>query len=289
MACRTFRRRLLINSHQLVIDHARLYVTFRAWNVGMASLQREMRLRIMVKGRRDPALRIMAVRAMGVAFLRKLAVMHIPVTTLTKLRCSLELHFLCADGHLVTSATFDGAVRTQQRELRFRMVEAIHICPGPHVVAGFASERRPIGPELCHAILEFAVVRIRVARGAALILEMKRQNLVRSARRAHLMTIRAGHGCMRSRQSKTGVAMLGDSECGSVEVLDRVTAFTFVLIRRRGKLPIVCVLVAIGASRKLHFINRVLACRQMALGAFDGDMLPFQRVIRGVVFLHPEE
>lgn len=95
----------------------------------MAALQGEMCSRVVVKRRRNPPLGIVAVRTRCLPTLRKLAVMSIFVTILTDLGRTLELHFFLPYRHLVASAALHGAVRPQQRELGFRMVESIHVGP----------------------------------------------------------------------------------------------------------------------------------------------------------------
>lgn len=189
----------------------------------------------------------------------------------------------------MTSTALDGAVRAEQWKLCFRMVIAVDVRPGPHVVTGFATQGRAIGAALCHTVLEFAMMRIGVACGTAPVFEMERQDFIGPARRAHLMTIGARHGSMSAGKNKTRAAMLGDGKCGAVEVLNGVTAFTFIEIGRGGKLAVVGIFMAIRAGREFHFVKRVFSCGQMALGAFDGDVLPLERVIGVVVLLHAEE
>lgn len=189
----------------------------------------------------------------------------------------------------MASTALDGAVRAEQWKLRFRMVIPADVRPGPHVVTGFATQGRAVDAALCHAVLEFAVMRIAVARGTAPVFEMERQDFIRPARRAHLVTIGTRHGSMSARQCETSVAMLGDRVRGAMEVLHGVAALAFIEIRRGDELAIVCIFMAIRAGREFHFVNRVFACGQMALGAFHGDVLALQRVIGIVVLFHAEE
>lgn len=65
MAIHTLRRHLFVDNHRLPIDQARmrLQVTFVTGDIGMASLQWKMRPGIVVKGRGDPAPRIVTIRA----------------------------------------------------------------------------------------------------------------------------------------------------------------------------------------------------------------------------------
>ena len=189
----------------------------------------------------------------------------------------------------MTIAALDGAVRAEQREFRFRVVKTVDVRPGPHVMAGFAAEGRAVGAALRHAVLELAVMRIVVACRTGQVLEMEGQDFVGAACGAYLMAIGARHGRMGTRQCETCVAMFGDGKSGTVEVQDGVTALAFIQIRRRCKLIVVGILVAIRASREFHLVNRVFPRGQMAFSAFDGDVLTLQRVIRSVVFFHAEE
>lgn len=131
----------------------------------------------------------MAIRTGRLARFRKLPRMHVLVAILANLRRSLELHLRGPNGSLVTRGTFHSSMRAEQRKLRFGMVESTDIRPGPRIVARFAAQQRAICALLRHAVLEFAVVGIVVARGTTHVGEMERQNLIRPACGAHFMTI----------------------------------------------------------------------------------------------------
>lgn len=231
----------------------------------------------------------MAIRASRLSSLRKLACVGIFVTILTNMRSALELHFLGSDRHFMAITALDGAVGAEQREFRFRMVEAVDVSPGPYVMAGFAAQGRAVRAALRHALLELAVMRIVVACRTAQILEMEGQDFIGAARSAYLMTIGARHGCVSASQGETCVAMFGDSKSGTMKVQDGVTALAFIQIRLGCKLIVVSIFMAIRASREFHLVNRVFTCGKMAFAAFDCDVLALQRVIGSVVFLHTEE
>ena len=129
MAIGTLRRRLFVDNHRLGVDHARLLMALVASHACVAALQGEMRPSVMVEGGGHPALRIVAVRTRCFPGLGELAVMGVFMTIFANLRRVLELYFLLANGHLVTITALDGAMRSEQRELGFRMVEAIHVGP----------------------------------------------------------------------------------------------------------------------------------------------------------------
>lgn len=73
--------------------------------------------------------------------------------------------------------------------------------------------------------------------------------------------------------------MHGDGVKGAVEIHDGVARFAAIVERRLGELIVVYILVAIGAIRKLDLVLRGLAGGNMALGAFDRDMLSLQRIL----------
>ena len=67
--------------------------------------------------------------------------------------------------------------------------------------------------------------------------------------------------------------------------MQRVAAFAGVEVRSRRELPIVVILVAIDAARKLDLEERVFAFGDMTLGAFDGKVFSFERICgTGMIF-----
>jgi hypothetical protein len=84
----------------------------------MPALKRKMCPPIVIEHGGHPALRIMAIRARGLAGFRKLARVGVLVAILTNLRRALELHRFLTGWHFVTRGTIYGAMCTQQRELR---------------------------------------------------------------------------------------------------------------------------------------------------------------------------
>lgn len=85
VAVGAFRGRLLVNNHWLLINHACLRVTFVTKHFCMSALQWKMTPCVMVKGGRNPALRIVTVGTRSFPGLRKLAAMRLSVTILTNL------------------------------------------------------------------------------------------------------------------------------------------------------------------------------------------------------------
>lgn len=215
--------------------------------------------------------------------------MDVSVTILTNLRGSLELHLCGSRRNLVAITALHCAMRTNQWKLGFRVVVAGDVGPGPCVVTSLATQSRTVGAALRHPVVEFAVMRVFVTRGAAHVCEAKRQNFIRAACRAHLMTIGTRHSGMGASQSETGVAMLGDGKGRAMEILNRMAAFTFVLVRRGGKLPVVSILVTVQASCEFHFVNGVFPGGKMTFSTFNGNVLSTQWITRCVVLLYSEK
>ena len=241
----------------------------------------------MVKRGWGPALVHMAIPAFCDSVLgRELAAVRIRVAGFAILRRSFELNFVGAGERLVAFVARDPAMRAEQSKFCFRMVEAADVDPGFGAVARFAAQRGSIGALLRHALLEFALVGIRVAGSAGAVREMERQNLVRSSAEARFVALRAGDGHVGPGQHEVGVLVLGDRERRAMKVLYRVAVLAAILVGRGGKLLVMRVLMAIRARRELHFVDSVLAGRRVAFVASDGRMFSFQRIMRCRVLLH---
>ena len=287
MAIRAFLGRGLVKQNRFARNLLLQGVALRAAHIFVPSGQRELRALIVIKRGRRPPLVHMAILALGdPSFLgRELRPVRIRVAGFAFLRRPFELNLVGARKHLMAFVTGHRAMRPQQRKFRFRMIEAANVDPGFGVVAGFAALRRSIGPLGRHALLEFALVDILMAGRAGAVLEMERLNLVRSSVEARLVALRAGHRHVRPGQHEVGLLVLGNGERRTMKILYRVAVLATVLVGRRRELLVMRVLVAIRARREFHFVERVLARRQVALVASHGRMFSFQCVMRrGVLF-----
>jgi len=91
VAVHAFIRRISVDHDGLVADHLGLNVALGARNVGMSSRQRQMRFRIVIERRRNPALRRVAVPAMGLGVLgHELPIVGVIVARLALLWNALE-------------------------------------------------------------------------------------------------------------------------------------------------------------------------------------------------------
>ncbi len=265
-------------------------MALRAAHIFVPSGQRKLRAFIVVKRGRRPPLVHMAILALGDPSVlgRELRPVRIRVASFALLRRPFELNLVRAGQHLVAFVAGHRAMRPDQRKFRLRMIEAANVDPGSSVVARFAALRRSIGPLGRHALLEFPLVDIFMAGRAGAVLEMERLNLVRSSVQAGFVALRAGHRHVRPGQHEVGLLVLGNGERRAMKILYRMAILATILVGRRRKLLVMRILVAIRARRELHFVERVLARRQVAFVASHGRMFSFQRVMRRRVLFHPK-
>ena len=212
--------------------------------------------------------------------------MWIHVACLTNLRGALELDFLFAAQRLVTLAAINRSVRPEQGKLCLRVIKTVYVGPRARVMARFATECGAVRPAPLHAVVEFPVVGILMTGRTGSIGESKRQNLVGSARKPHLVALVAWHGSVRAGEGESSLLMLGDGEKRAMKILNRVAILAAIVIGSAGELPIMSVLVAIHAAREFDFIDGFLTRGNVALGAFDRGVLAFQRIRGSLVLLH---
>lgn len=142
-------------------------------------------------------------------------------------------------------------------------------------MARFASKNRSVRAFPYHLFSKLALVRILVTRCAGVVLEMERQDLVGTSTGSCFVAIGTGHGGMRARQRETGVAMFRNGVGYAMPILHHVAIFAAILEQRAGELVIVRVFVAIRAAGELHFVKRVFASRNVAIGTVHLDVSAF--------------
>jgi hypothetical protein len=279
----------LIEQNQFPLNFALQGMALRAGHGLVTASEGELGALVVIEGRRRPSLNGVAIRAWGNPVLGgELSSMRVGVAGIAVLRRSLELDVMSAGKRLVAIGASDHAMRSDQVEFRLRMVEPFDVNPGTRVVAGLAPQGRSIGAAKSHAILEFALVRIGVARRAGAVLEMEWQDFVRAAAQPDLVAIRAGHGGVGSGKRKARVFVLRGRKRGPVEIFYGVAIFATILVRRGGKLIVMGVLMAIHTGGEFDLIQRVFARRRVALVAGHRRMFSFQRILGSGVFLHAE-
>lgn len=280
----------LIEDHRLACNQLGQRMALVARHARMSALQGELRPLVVVEDRRLPSLFRMTIGA--TCFSRagiELPGMHILVAGLTRLGRTFELNLSLPGKRFMTSAASNGTVRPLQRKFSLVVVEAVHVRPGARAVAGFAAKRRSVRPAPLHPVLELSVMRIDVARGARAVRKSKGKDLVPPAREANLVAVRAGDRHVAAHKRIGRLLVTRDRERRAVKIGNGMAWLALILVRLRGKLPIVGIFVAIHARRKLHLVNRLLARRNVALRALHGDVHPLQRVFRSRVFLHAEK
>lgn len=241
-------RGILVHDNRLLSDEPGLRMALLAQDLGVASGQGEVRAGVMIECGRNPALGRMAVDAMCLTvFGDELGIVSVPVTGFALLRCAFESRTGIRGG-FVALAAGHRAVHSQQGKFGFCVIKAVDLHPGLRRVAGFAAEGCSIGTLSCHAIIELPLVRILVTGGAGAVFEMERQDSVRTARGACLVTIAAGNRHVCTRQGETRRLVLCDGERRAMKIGDGVTGLATIAVGCPGELSIVRVFVTIGAG-----------------------------------------
>ena len=278
-----------VNDHRFVAEKLGLFVALVAGHQGMPSRQWQGSAPVVVECRRHPAFGGVTVIAVSLRILVELPRMHIHVTVFALCRRALEDRGVGAGLDHMAGAAGGRAVSPDQWEAGFRMIESLRIDPRPDVMASLAAQGRAIGAFLGHAVFEFAMVRIHVARGATLVFEMKRQFCVDPTLGPCLVALDAGNHRMRAFQRETRGLMHGDRKSRAAKINNGVAGFAAIQERSLCKLPVVGVLMAILALPKLNFEKRVCPSRLMALGAFHVGMFAEQGIRRDGMLLDPEQ
>ncbi len=108
-----------------------------------------------------------------------------------------------------------------------------------------------------------------MARGAAEIGEVERENLVRASAKAGFVAIGARNRRVSTEQREAGVVVFGDGVGGAVPVLDGVARFAAIVVRSCGELLVVRIFVAIGTLREREFVICVFGRGSVATVAGD--------------------
>lgn len=279
-------RGVFVENDRLAGNDMRLGMAAVAFQVGVAAGEGEMGARVVIEGGRHPALGIVAVAAMGFGIPGdKLRIVDVGVAGFTGVRSAGKARGGGGRG-LVTFGAGDRAMGAEEREFRFGVIEAVDVGPGLGSVASFAAEGGAVGAFASHAVLEFALMGIGVAGGTRAIVETEGY---RRAGGGDFMAIGAGHGGVSAGEREAGLAMLGDGESGAVEIGDGVAGFAAIVPGSGGELVVVRILVAIGAGFEFHFIDGVLAGRNMALGAIHLGVLALEGIGGSVMQFDGEE
>lgn len=179
-------------------------------------------------------------------------------------------------------------VRPQKRKFRFRMVEAGKLFPRLRRMARLAPCQGTVSPCLLHALPELSFVRIVVATRASERLPVINSRRLRLELGRLLMAFGARNRHMPTAQHKVSFLMFGQAKRRRLIRLQIVAAVAGIKVRSRRKLSLMLVGMTVSAALELDLEQSVLALRNMALGAFQSRVLPFQRIRARIVFLPRE-
>ena len=126
-----------------------------------------------------------------------------------------------------------------------------------------------------------------MARGAGLVGEVEQCGR-RAGENCGAVALQARHSQVRPFQSKARRLMLRERELRRLKTLQPVATFASVFMWRRGELGAMLVGVAVGAGAEGDLVLGCRAGRRVAVSAGNFDVLSFERVSRGGMFLHAE-
>ena len=155
-------------------------------------------------------------------------------------------------------------------------------------MAGLAPGWRTIGTRLEHAFLELSFVRIGMTTGAVQILPVIDHSLRLKFRRL-LVAVGTRYRHVPAGKHEMRFLVLGQSEGGGLVRFQIVAAVASVEIRRYRELIGVAIAMTISAALELHFEQRVLSFRNMALRAFQSRVRALQRIRAQRMFLGREQ
>lgn len=178
--------RWLVEQYLFAVDVPEELVAVSTAHVLMGTGQGELGPPLVVEQRRFPLGGIVTVRAGGNPFgLGELAGVDVGMAVLTLGGSFGKVGFdqLGAQvRRLVAIDASHGFVGTGEGELRPVVIEASHVFPVLGGVAGLAADRCTVATQSLHAVGKLVVVRILVAGGAGIVLEVKYRGRVISGR-----------------------------------------------------------------------------------------------------------
>lgn len=156
-------------------------------------------------------------------------------------------------------------------------------------MAGLATHRASVGPDLLHTLVELAVVDIFMTTGASKALPVVDDVRLRLKIGRLFVTVGAGHGDVPTGQHKPRLLVFREGESRGLISLQVVASVARVEIGCCGKLPRMPVLMAVRACIKLHPVQRVFAFGYVALCALKAGVTALKRILGRGVFLNGEK
>ena len=244
----------------------------------MPALQRKRRL-LMVKQRRLPLVAVVATRTF-IPLLPKLVSMRILVAVHALQRCLVEPNVKHRLLHVRRTMAIDARYRTMrpfQRELRVRVIEVRKILPHLRLVTRLATHRLALGIQLRHPLRKLTLVNVLMACRAGQLRKVVRHH---SLPRQRLVALVARHRNMTTRQRKVRLLVLRHRVVRCLERRPSVALLAPVVPRSTRKLPLMLVLMAVDAQRKLQTVAPRRPLRRVAVVALHLGMRRHQRKLR---------
>lgn len=239
----------------------------------MRAFQRKLRLTFVIERGGFPGDQVMAGGAIDrLTRRRELISMDVFMAAFTRGRRFAEHDSLDALREIRGLVTFQ-ARRRSMRALQFELggvvVEGAHFFPGTQAVAGFALLKR--------AFLELALMRILMAfeagQGFKMIFRCRGRIQVR-----RLMTIRARRSGVAAIQRESRLLVVRLAIGGWTKSFHGMAIVAAIRKFRRGELTAVRVLMAVRTGIEFDAIDCAGARGDVTFRAFDGLMLPLQRI-----------
>jgi len=193
----------------------------------------------MIEQRRLPLRAVVARYAVGYTVLCKLFSMNILMTLLALSRRGLEINVRQLGfqvRRLVAVQASSGTMRTDQREIGFRVIEARQLLPRFRGVAGFATRGFAVHSDAEHAFPELSFVWIGVAGGAIKFLPVVDGRLLIAGLNRVLVTVGACGRHMAAGQHETRLLVANQRKCRGMVSVESMALLALIEVRRRREL-----------------------------------------------------
>lgn len=257
----------------------------------VGALQRERRSLVMIEQRRLPLRAVVARYAIGYTVLGKLFSMDILVALLALGRRGLEINVGQLGFHVrrpVAIRAGSGPMRTDQREIGFRVIEARQLLPRFRGVAGFAARAFAVHSGAEHTLPELPFVWIGMTGRAIKFLPMIDSGLLIAGVNQVFVTVGADGRDMAARQYETSLLVTHQGKCRGMISVESMAFLTLIEVRRCRKLGCVPIRVTVRTELELDLVEGVLAPRNMTLRAFQASVPALQRIGARRMFFDPE-
>lgn len=216
MAGRAVLWRGLVEENRFVGDDFVQFVTISTPDVLVCAAQGERGPLFVIEQRGFPFRAVVAVGARrGIAFGHELLSVDVLVAVLALHRGGLEIRIDQLGFEVWRFVAVDARRRpmcSEQGELGLGMIESGEFLPGLGAMAGLATGGSFVGTELCHALVELALMRIIVTTGAVEALPVIDSCRLGLELGGFLVAFGARYGHVAASQHKSSLLMLGQGE-----------------------------------------------------------------------------